>query len=56
MSAKDIAIDAPRPQICMWKLSLAHWPEYLCEAGLVVILASLQELVVEVAKRERVEG
>ena len=35
MSAKDIAIDAPRPQICMWKLSLAHWPEYLCEAGLV---------------------
>src|SRR5260370_17416724 len=35
MNAKDIAIDAPRPQICMWKLSLAHWPEYLCEAGLV---------------------
>ncbi len=26
---------SPRPQICMWKLSLAHWPEYLCEAGLV---------------------
>jgi aquaporin Z len=21
----------------MWKLSLAHWPEYLCEAGLVAL-------------------
>jgi len=39
MSAKDIAIDAPRPQICMWKLSLAHWPEYLCQAGLVAFFA-----------------
>ena len=36
----------------MWKLSLAHWPEYLCEAGLVAFFV-LADCLITIAVKLR---